>query len=88
MKKWKYLMIGLLGALALAAAPQGTPPPQTQNMAADLALTPDQHVKVGPTGAEISKATDAKIKPIFTDAQWKKLGQLPFDLTKQDQTKK
>lgn len=88
MKNWQYLMLGLLGALALAAAPPGTPPSQTQNMVADLALTPDQHVKVDPILAEIRKATDAKIKPILTDAQWQKLEQLRVDRTKQDQTKK
>jgi hypothetical protein len=38
--------------------------------------------------AEIRKATDAKIKPILTDAQWKKQGQLRDDRKKQDRKKK
>jgi protein CpxP len=38
--------------------------------------------------AAIRKDTDAKIKPILTDEQWKKLVQLREDRSKQDKKKK
>ena len=97
-------------ALALAAAPQGTPPSQMQRIVSQLDLTADQKAKVDPILAddakqvralrgdaspeaankkvEIRKATDAQLKPILTEAQWKKLEQLREDRKKQDQKKK
>ena len=110
MKTLKYVAIGFLVGLALAAAPQSTPPSQVQRMVAQLDLTPEQKDKIDPIleedakqvralrgdtspeaankKAEIRKATDAKIKPLLTDAQWKKLEQLRADRNKQDKKKK
>jgi len=105
-----YAIAVLFLAVALTAAPQGTPPSQVQRMVSQLDLTPDQKAKVDPIlaedakqvralrgdtspeavnkKAEIRKATDAQLKPILTDAQWKKLEQLREDRKKQDQKKK
>jgi hypothetical protein len=73
MKKWKYLMIALLGALALAAAPQSTPP--------------FANAKYGRQArSDARSARKGRLK--HRDAQWKKREQLRVDRTKQDQTKK
>jgi hypothetical protein len=52
------------------------------------ALRGDASPEAATKKAAIRKATDAKIKPILTEAQWKKPGQLRVDRSKQDQTKK
>jgi len=52
------------------------------------ALRGDTSAEAAAKKAEIRNATDAKIKPILTDDQWKKLQQLREDRSKQDQKKK
>jgi Spy/CpxP family protein refolding chaperone len=52
------------------------------------ALRGDTSAEAANKKAEIRKATDAKIKPLLTDAQWKKLEQLRADRVKQDRKKK
>lgn len=52
------------------------------------ALRGDTSAEAATKKAEIRKTTDAKIKPLLTDAQWKKLEQLRADRQKQDKKKK
>jgi hypothetical protein len=52
------------------------------------ALRGDTSPEAAAKKAEIRKATDAKIKPILTDAQWKKLEELRNERTNQGQKKK
>ena len=52
------------------------------------ALRGDTSAEAANKKAEIRKATDAEIKPLLTDAQWKKLEQLRADRVKQDRKKK
>jgi Spy/CpxP family protein refolding chaperone len=52
------------------------------------ALRGDTSPEAANKKAEIRKATDAKIKPLLTDAQWKKLEQLRADRNQQDRKKK
>jgi hypothetical protein len=52
------------------------------------ALRGDASPEAAAKKVEIREATDANVKPLLTDGQWKKLEQLRVDRTKQDQTKK
>ncbi len=61
---------------------------QTEDAKQVRALRGDTSAEAANKKAEIRKATDAKIMPLLTDAQWKKLEQLRAGREKQDRKKK